>query len=87
MFCFPCIGFTVLLYVHDLVLQFSPSIKEGVLQALIREPESSVRSAIAQFVGVIARHELHAGNWPALLQFIEQMVQSQNVQEKQVMIN
>ncbi|XP_069944549.1 importin-4-like isoform X2 [Cherax quadricarinatus] len=59
-------------------------IKEGVLQALIREPESSVRNAIAQFVGVIARHELQAGNWPALLQFIQQMVQSQNVQERQL---
>lgn len=59
-------------------------IKEGVLQALMREPESSVRNAIAQFVGVIARHELSAGNWPALLQFIQQMVQSQNVQERQL---
>ena len=50
----------------------------------MREPESSVRNAIAQFVGVIARHELSAGKWPALLQFIQQMVQSQNVQERQV---
>ncbi|KAG7158690.1 Importin-4-like [Homarus americanus] len=59
-------------------------IKEGVLQALVREPENSVRNAIAQFVGVIARHELQAGNWPALLQFIQQMVQSQNIQERQL---
>lgn len=50
----------------------------------MREPESSVRNAIAQFVGVIARHELSSGNWPALLQFIQQMIQSQNVQERQV---
>lgn len=60
------------------------SIKEGVLQALVREPESSVRNAIAQFVAVIARQELGSGNWPALLQFIQQMVQSQAVQERQV---
>ncbi|XP_027206682.2 importin-4 [Penaeus vannamei] len=59
-------------------------IKEGVLQALMQEPESSVRNAIAQFVGVIARHELPAGNWPALLQFIQQMIQSQNTQERQL---
>ncbi|KAK7085046.1 Ran GTPase binding [Halocaridina rubra] len=59
-------------------------IKEGVLQALVQEPESSVRNAIAQFVGVIARHELPAGKWDALLQFIQQMVQSQNLQERQL---
>ncbi|KAK4305040.1 hypothetical protein Pmani_023031 [Petrolisthes manimaculis] len=59
-------------------------IKQGVLEALVREPESSVRTAIAQFVAVIARHELGSGNWPALLQFIQQMVQSQAVQERQL---
>ncbi|XP_068205892.1 importin-4-like [Palaemon carinicauda] len=59
-------------------------IKEGVLQALIQEPESSVRNSIAQFVGVIARHELPAGKWDALLQFVQQMVQSQSLQERQL---
>lgn len=72
----------MLLFISPVFIIFR--IKEGVLQALMREPESSVRNAIAQFVGVIARHELSSGNWPALLQFIQQMVQSQNVQERQV---
>lgn len=52
----------------------------------MQEPENGVRNAIAQFVGVIARHELPAGNWPALLQFIQQMIQSQNTQERQVIL-
>ena len=33
------------------------NIKQGMLKALVAEPEKPVRSAIAQFIGILVRHE------------------------------
>lgn len=36
--------------------------KQGMLKALTSEKEKQVRSAIAQFVGTLIRHDSHASN-------------------------
>lgn len=46
------------------------SIKGSILQLLVQEQEKSTRSAIAQIVAVIARHETPSNGWPALFEFI-----------------
>ena len=53
-------------------------VKAGLLQAIISEPEVSVRSAIIQLIGSIAKHELGTGGagWIQLMQLIQQRVVS-----------
>ncbi|XP_063239917.1 importin-4-like [Bacillus rossius redtenbacheri] len=53
-------------------------IKHGILQALVSEPEKSVKNAIAQFIGTVVRHEFPGQTWPEVLQFIQQMIGSNN---------
>lgn len=53
-------------------------IKNGILQAIINEPEKSVRSAIAQVIGALCNHEFPKKNqWSNdVLKFIFESVQS-----------
>ncbi|CAG2058168.1 unnamed protein product [Timema podura] len=59
-------------------------IKEGILQALINEPEKFVKNAIAQFIGTIVKHEFPNKTWPEVLQFIQQMINSDNTTDKEL---
>ncbi len=54
-------------------------IKEGSLEALVRESERLVQRAIAQLVASLAKHELGSGvtgSWPGLSQFLESRLTS-----------
>ena len=51
------------------------AIKEGLLNALINEPEKSVKQSIAQVVGVLSVHELPKGSWPQLTDFFSLYLQ------------
>lgn len=48
-------------------------IKTGLLDALTREAENTVRNSAAQVVAAIAKHELADRKWPELLQFVQQL--------------
>ncbi|KAJ4431592.1 hypothetical protein ANN_20191, partial [Periplaneta americana] len=59
-------------------------IKQGILQALVSEPEKFVKNSIAQFIGTIVRHEFPNQSWPEVLQFIQQLTSSDNISDKEV---
>lgn len=61
-------------------------IKQGMLQALINEQEKLVKNAIAQFIGVIGKHEFPDNSWPEVLQFIHTLCGSDNTVDKEVRI-
>ena len=44
----------------------------------------SVRKALAQLIATVARHELPEGQWPELLQFVEEFTRSQDAQQREV---
>ena len=52
---------------------FIPSIKAGLLDALTRETETSIRNSAAQVVGAIAKQELAYRKWPELLECAQQL--------------
>ena len=43
-----------------------------------------VKNAIAQLIGVIVKHELPNNGWPEVLQFVQQLVTSENLNDKEV---
>ena len=51
---------------------------------LAGEQERFIRSAIAQLVGAVARHELPGNQWPALLEFLSQTMLAENLPDKEV---
>ncbi|XP_069698314.1 importin-4-like [Periplaneta americana] len=59
-------------------------IKQGILQALVSEPEKFVKNSIAQFIGTIVRHEFPNQSWPEVLQFIQQLTSSDNISDKEL---
>jgi hypothetical protein len=59
-------------------------IKSGLLDALTREPETSVRNSAAQVVGCIAKHELSDQKWPELLNFIQQLCCQGKAEEREL---
>ncbi|XP_053972274.1 importin-4-like [Hylaeus volcanicus] len=69
-------------------LQLPPPIrsefKTVILQALVNEPEKFVKNAIAQLIGLIVKHELPSNGWPEVLQFVQQLVTSENLAEKEL---
>ncbi|XP_057376777.1 importin-4-like [Daphnia carinata] len=73
-------------YYHweKLTLDFKHSIKSGLLDALTREPETSVRNAAAQVIASIAQHELADRKWPELLTFIQQLCCQGKPNEKEL---
>ncbi|XP_076749367.1 importin-4 [Xylocopa sonorina] len=58
--------------------------KAIILQALVNEPEKFVKNAIAQLIGVIVKHELPSNDWPEVLQFVQQLVTSENLMDKEL---
>ncbi|XP_031846773.1 importin-4 [Nomia melanderi] len=58
--------------------------KSIILQALVNEPEKFVKNAIAQLVGIIVKHELPNNGWPELLQFVQQLISSENLSDKEL---
>lgn len=54
------------------------------MQALVNEPEKMVKNAIAQFIGIIGKHEFPSNNWPEILQFIHTLTSSDNLLDKEV---
>lgn len=60
-------------------------IKQGILTALVNEQEKPVRSAIAQFVGTLIKHDSHVNNQQYILQvlkFVFDHCASDNVQQR-----
>ncbi|XP_017781860.1 PREDICTED: importin-4-like [Nicrophorus vespilloides] len=59
-------------------------IKGGMLQALVNEPEKLVKNSIAQFIGLLGKHEFPNKTWPEVLQFIDQLCRSDNLLDKEL---
>jgi len=60
------------------------SVKQGILPALVNESDKTVRNSIAQFIASIMKHELQNNTWPELLQFVQQLNTSENIQEREL---
>ncbi|XP_058803486.1 importin-4-like [Phymastichus coffea] len=58
--------------------------KSLLLQALVHEPEKSVKNAIAQLIGTIVEHELPHNSWPEAFQFIQQLVTDTNIASQEL---
>ncbi|XP_050478214.1 importin-4-like isoform X1 [Bombus huntii] len=58
--------------------------KTVILQALVNEPEKMVKNAIAQLIGTIVKHELPNNGWPEVLQFVQQLITSENLINKEL---
>ncbi|XP_049829697.1 importin-4-like [Schistocerca gregaria] len=59
-------------------------IKQGILETLVKEQQKSVKTSIAQFVGILVKHELPNQSWPEVLQFIQQLCSSENYADKEL---
>jgi len=53
-------------------------------QALGNESVKSVRTSIAQLVGVIVKLELPTNSWPEVIHYVQQLVTSENMEVKEV---
>jgi hypothetical protein len=77
------------LYVTQLQKLMCPfflcSLKEGLIQALVSEPNKSVKSSIAQLMGGIVRHLKNVDkDWPELLQFFQNTVTNNDPEKQEV---
>lgn len=59
-------------------------IKQGMLQALVNEQEKLVKNAIAQFIGILGKHEFPDNSWPEVLQFVHTLCNSASVFDREV---
>lgn len=59
-------------------------IKQGILQALVHEQEKLVKNAIAQFIGIVGKHEFPNNTWPEILEFVHNLCNSANTLDKEV---
>lgn len=59
---------------------FPTRLREGLLSVLGNEADSSVRTAIALLVGLVARHE----PWPVLVQTVHTLITAEDLPQKQV---
>ncbi|EEB17594.1 Importin-4, putative [Pediculus humanus corporis] len=66
---------------NKLPLDVKTSIKQGILQILINEKDKSVKNSVAQFIGIIAKHEESSSSWPELLKLVQSLVTSTNTEE------
>lgn len=55
-----------------------------MLQALVNEQERLVKNAIAQFIGIIGKHEFPDNTWPEILQFVHTLTSSDTIFDKEV---
>ena len=53
------------------------TLKNGVMDALMKEPDKTVQHAIVQLIAVLAKHELPKNEWPLLISFLDQCFQSE----------
>lgn len=58
--------------------QAQGSLKAGLLSALLMEPVTSVRRALAIAVATISKTDVPAGEWPELLPWLHQCTRSGN---------
>ncbi|XP_034416059.1 importin-4 isoform X1 [Cyclopterus lumpus] len=59
------------------------SLKAGVLQVLMQEPEHTVQHSLSQLCAVMVKHET-PDRWPALLQLLNESTKSSNPHVRQV---
>ncbi|KJE92079.1 hypothetical protein CAOG_03106 [Capsaspora owczarzaki ATCC 30864] len=59
-------------------------IKANLLAMIAVEPLSIVRHATAAVIGIIAKHDMRANNWPELVQFVFQCSQSSEVAHREI---
>ncbi|XP_071878378.1 importin-4 [Bombus fervidus] len=55
-----------------------------ILQALVNEPEKMVKNAIAQLIGIILKHELPNDGWVEVVQFVRQLILSEDLVNKEL---
>lgn len=67
-----------------LPINIRTEVKAILLRGLVNEPEKNVKNTIAQIVAAIVKHELPNNTWPELFQFIQQLVASNNLLEKEL---
>lgn len=59
-------------------------IKQGMLHALVNEQERSVKNSIAQFIGIIGKHEFAENTWPEVWQFVNTLCSSDTIVDKEM---
>ncbi|XP_014603697.1 PREDICTED: importin-4-like isoform X1 [Polistes canadensis] len=59
-------------------------LKAMILPALCNESEKLVKNSIVQLIGTIVKHELPSNGWPEVLQFVQQLITSENLFEKEL---
>ncbi|XP_049818951.1 importin-4-like isoform X2 [Aethina tumida] len=59
-------------------------IKQGMIQALVNEQEKLVKNSIAQFIGILGKHEFPDNSWPELLQFVHTLCSSDSPLDKEL---
>ncbi|XP_065340245.1 importin-4-like [Cloeon dipterum] len=60
-------------------------LKEGLIQYLISEPVKSVKSSIAQLMGVIAKHQKQLDrDWPELLQLFQNFITNNDPHKQEI---
>ncbi|KAF4521358.1 hypothetical protein B566_EDAN006947 [Ephemera danica] len=70
---------------NQLTTDIKKGIQDGIVQAVINEPERSVKNSIAQLIGVIVKHMKRIDQqWPDLMKFLTQSVQSSNLDEQEL---
>ncbi|RUS88757.1 hypothetical protein EGW08_003474 [Elysia chlorotica] len=57
---------------------FKNNIRGSIIQLLVQEQDKSARSAIAQIIAVMARHDTPSNTWPALFEFIVNFVRDED---------
>lgn len=62
-------------------------LKQSLLQVLIHEPIQLVRHGAGQVVSVIAKFEVPVGQWPELLQFLQEYIKSKRPEQREVCEN
>ncbi|KAJ9474929.1 Importin subunit beta-4 [Pseudozyma hubeiensis] len=65
-------------------VQVRDGIKAKLLEVVTNEQATAVRNAIARVISEIAKRELPAGSWPALLPFLFQAADSPNATHRQI---
>ncbi|KAK3691936.1 hypothetical protein RRG08_047945 [Elysia crispata] len=63
---------------------FKNNIRGSILQLLAQEQEKSARSAIAQIIAVMARHDTPTNSWPALFEFVVSFVKDGDPAKREV---
>ncbi|XP_063986227.1 importin-4-like [Diachasmimorpha longicaudata] len=69
---------------NKLPVEIRTQVKSILLQGLVNEPHRGVKNGIAQLIGVIVKHEIPHNTWPEIFQFIQQLVTSDNMSEKEL---